>query len=68
MIYLRLKIHNVNNSAEQISDYRHLLERFMILFKALLTERDKKITRLTIKIPYTPEFFSNSPRSRNYDY
>lgn len=68
MIYLRLKIYNLCNSAERKQEYRNTVERLMILFKALLIERDKRITKLTIKIPYTSEFFSNSPQTRSYSY
>jgi len=68
MIYLRLKMYNLHNSDEQRQEHKTTIERLMIIFKALLIERDKKITRLTIKIPHTSEFFTNSPQTRRYDY
>jgi hypothetical protein len=62
MCSLRYDI-RLSNSKEETAYYTLFLDRYKILFRELLLERDKIPRPLRINIPYTPEFFSASPIS-----
>jgi hypothetical protein len=67
---LRYDLYSIKISDEEREEIDLLLERYLVLFRELMIERDKIPKPLFIRIPYCPEFFTQSPLSSpgNYRY
>jgi len=68
MSALRYELYSISLTKNERIKTNLLLERYLVIFRELLIERDKTPTTLRIRIPYCPEFFTQSPLSSPEDY
>ena len=67
MSALRYELYSIGLTKNERLETNLLLERYLVIFRELLIERDKTPKTLRIRIPYCPDFFTKSPVS-SVDY
>lgn len=68
MAALRYELYSINISHKERQEINLLLERYLVIFRELLIERDKIPKALFIRIPYCPDYFPPSPSPGSYTY